>query len=119
MYKNSAPNNQWGLVGWWELILFVVWNLKSDSSSLLLIWEPSLSVLFQGEEISGSEGSGSDDMDEGEDETADGGERRRKRRGWSLRLLHTVFHWSEIELVMWIFVVDSNSDAMQLLLIYR
>ncbi|KAK3558341.1 hypothetical protein QTP86_017253, partial [Hemibagrus guttatus] len=37
--------------------------------------------LEEGEEISGSEGSGSEDMDEGEDETADGGERRRKRRG--------------------------------------
>ncbi len=34
-----------------------------------------------GEEISGSDGSGSDDMDEGEDEVGDGGERRRKRRG--------------------------------------
>jgi len=34
-----------------------------------------------GEEISGSDGSGSDDMDEGEDEVGEGGERRRKRRG--------------------------------------
>uniref|UniRef100_A0A8C1XP69 Kinesin-like protein n=1 Tax=Cyprinus carpio TaxID=7962 RepID=A0A8C1XP69_CYPCA len=37
--------------------------------------------LEEGEEISGSEGSGSDDIDEGEDEVGDGSERRRKRRG--------------------------------------
>ncbi|KAM9495106.1 kinesin-like protein KIF3A [Clarias gariepinus] len=37
--------------------------------------------LEEGEEISGSEASGSEDMDEGEDEAADGGERCRKRRG--------------------------------------
>ncbi|KAF7702335.1 kinesin-like protein KIF3A [Silurus meridionalis] len=37
--------------------------------------------LEEGEEISGSEGSGSDEMDEGEDDATDGGERRRKRRG--------------------------------------
>ncbi|XP_073676339.1 kinesin-like protein KIF3A [Garra rufa] len=36
--------------------------------------------LEEGEEISGSDGSGSEDMDEGEDEVGDGGERRRKRR---------------------------------------
>uniref|UniRef100_A0A673JUZ5 Kinesin-like protein KIF3A n=1 Tax=Sinocyclocheilus rhinocerous TaxID=307959 RepID=A0A673JUZ5_9TELE len=37
--------------------------------------------LEEGEEISGSDGSGSDDMDEGEHEVGEGGERRRKRRG--------------------------------------
>ncbi|GAA6093065.1 kinesin-like protein KIF3A [Tachysurus ichikawai] len=37
--------------------------------------------LEEGEEISGSEGSGSEDMDEGEDESGGAGERRRKRRG--------------------------------------
>ncbi|XP_062380406.1 kinesin-like protein KIF3A isoform X1 [Sardina pilchardus] len=37
--------------------------------------------LEEGEEISGSEGSGSEEMDEGEDEAGEGGERRRKRRG--------------------------------------
>ncbi|XP_041930232.1 kinesin-like protein KIF3A isoform X2 [Alosa sapidissima] len=36
--------------------------------------------LEEGEEISGSEGSGSEEMDEGEDEAGEGGERRRKRR---------------------------------------
>uniref|UniRef100_A0A9J7XT95 Kinesin-like protein n=1 Tax=Cyprinus carpio carpio TaxID=630221 RepID=A0A9J7XT95_CYPCA len=36
--------------------------------------------LEEGEEISGSDGSGSDDMDEGELEVGDGGERRKKRR---------------------------------------
>uniref|UniRef100_A0A8C1FYX4 Kinesin-like protein n=1 Tax=Cyprinus carpio TaxID=7962 RepID=A0A8C1FYX4_CYPCA len=37
--------------------------------------------LEEGEEISGSDASGSDDIDEGEDEVGDGSERRRKRRG--------------------------------------
>uniref|UniRef100_A0A8C0YVZ5 Kinesin-like protein n=1 Tax=Cyprinus carpio carpio TaxID=630221 RepID=A0A8C0YVZ5_CYPCA len=36
--------------------------------------------LEEGEEISGSDASGSDDIDEGEDEVGDGSERRRKRR---------------------------------------
>ncbi|XP_048086688.1 kinesin-like protein KIF3A isoform X2 [Alosa alosa] len=36
--------------------------------------------LEEGEEISGSEGSGSEEMDEGEDEAGESGERRRKRR---------------------------------------
>ncbi|XP_014054140.1 kinesin-like protein KIF3A isoform X2 [Salmo salar] len=37
--------------------------------------------LQEGEEISGSEGSGSEEMDEGDDEGREGGEGRRKRRG--------------------------------------
>lgn len=37
--------------------------------------------LEEGEEISGSEGSGSEEMDEGDDETGDGGEGRRRKRG--------------------------------------
>ncbi|XP_029627771.1 kinesin-like protein KIF3A isoform X2 [Salmo trutta] len=37
--------------------------------------------LQEGEEISGSEGSGSEEMDEGDDEGRGGGEGRRKRRG--------------------------------------
>uniref|UniRef100_A0AAY4ED55 Kinesin-like protein n=1 Tax=Denticeps clupeoides TaxID=299321 RepID=A0AAY4ED55_9TELE len=37
--------------------------------------------LEEGEEISGSEGSGSEDMDEGSDDVGEGGERRRKHRG--------------------------------------
>uniref|UniRef100_A0AAR2KB12 Kinesin motor domain-containing protein n=1 Tax=Pygocentrus nattereri TaxID=42514 RepID=A0AAR2KB12_PYGNA len=37
--------------------------------------------LEEGEEISGSDGSGSEEMDEGEDEAGNGGERPRKRRG--------------------------------------
>lgn len=41
-------------------------------------------TVFSGEEISGSEGSGSEEMDEGEDEAGEGGERRRKRRGTAL-----------------------------------
>ncbi|KAL6473960.1 hypothetical protein MHYP_G00175210 [Metynnis hypsauchen] len=36
--------------------------------------------LEEGEEISGSDGSGSEEMDEGEDEAGNGGERPRKRR---------------------------------------
>lgn len=36
-----------------------------------------------GEEISGSEGSGSEEMDEGDDEGAEAGEGRRRRRGKS------------------------------------
>ena len=34
-----------------------------------------------GEEISGSDGSGSEEMDEGEDDTGEGGEIRRRKRG--------------------------------------
>lgn len=34
-----------------------------------------------GEEISGSEGSGSEEMDEGEDEGAEAGDGHRRRRG--------------------------------------
>lgn len=34
-----------------------------------------------GEEISGSEGSGSEEMDEGDDEGAEAGEGHRRRRG--------------------------------------
>lgn len=37
-----------------------------------------------GEEISGSEGSGSEEMDEGDDEGGEAGEGRRKRRGKKL-----------------------------------
>lgn len=37
--------------------------------------------LIAGEEISGSEGSGSEEMDEGEDEGAEAGEGHRRRRG--------------------------------------
>lgn len=37
--------------------------------------------LEEGEEISGSEGSGSEEMDEGEDDAGEGGEIRRRRRG--------------------------------------
>nr|ALP83459.1 kinesin family member 3A [Boleophthalmus pectinirostris] len=37
--------------------------------------------LEEGEEISGSEGSGSEEMDEGEDETGEAGEGRKRRRG--------------------------------------
>ncbi|XP_074529546.1 kinesin-like protein KIF3A isoform X2 [Halichoeres trimaculatus] len=37
--------------------------------------------LVEGEEISGSEGSGSDEMDEGDDEGGEAGECRRRRRG--------------------------------------
>lgn len=46
----------------------------------------SCTILYycSGEEISGSDGSGSDDMDEGELEVGDGGERRKKRRGMNL-----------------------------------
>lgn len=39
---------------------------------------------IQGEEISGSEGSGSEEMDEGDDEGGETGEGRRRRRGKNL-----------------------------------
>lgn len=37
--------------------------------------------VIAGEEISGSEGSGSEEMDEGEDERAEAGDGHRRRRG--------------------------------------
>ncbi|KAK7922875.1 hypothetical protein WMY93_009777 [Mugilogobius chulae] len=55
--------------------------------------------LEEGEEISGSEGSGSDEMDEGEDEAGEAGEGRRRRRvihrGSSSELLFSISFLSE------------------------
>lgn len=70
---------------------------KKQSNAVLPIREACLSVLFPGEEISGSEASGSEEMDEGEDEAADGGERCRKRRGWIL-VMHVVLVGSDLKI---------------------
>ncbi len=50
--------------------------LKTDSCPFKMLF-----CAILGEEISGSEGSGSDEMDEGDDEGGEAGEGRRRRRG--------------------------------------
>lgn len=59
-----------------------VWITSIFLKTVLSVFKMFCTI--QGEEISGSEGSGSEEMDEGDDEGGETGEGRRRRRGKNL-----------------------------------
>lgn len=61
-----------------------IYFLKTDSCRFKMLF-----CAILGEEISGSEGSGSEEMDEGDDEGGEAGEGRRRKRGRKLSFMHT------------------------------